>query len=138
MNHQKGHEVKTPVPVGTYAQEVFSGEHLWVSGQLGVDPKTGTMVEGDVREQTGHALVIRPSAVGWPALSKGFDLFLSVSDDQAVEAMRLLASVGIAGGESAAAPCAALRFATEDVTDPEFYAREVIGKLAATTAAGGP
>jgi hypothetical protein len=44
MNHQKGHEVKMPVPIGIYAQEVFSGEHLWVSGQLGVDPKAGTPV----------------------------------------------------------------------------------------------
>lgn len=89
-----------------------------------------------------------PSPTAWPAVSKGFDRFVSVNDDQAVEAMRLLAEQGIAAGESAAAPLAALLvlqragrlsdargatvllFSTEGVTDPDFYAREVTAKLA--------
>ena len=91
-----------------------------------------------------------PSPIAWPAVSKAFDRFVSVNDDQAVEAMRLLAEHGIAAGESAAAPLAALLvmqragsladaadktvllFSTEGVTDPDFYAREVTAKLVRT------
>ena len=43
---------KAPAAVGPYSQAVESKGILFVSGQLGVDPGTGRMVEGGVREQT--------------------------------------------------------------------------------------
>ena len=85
-----------------------------------------------------------PSSVAWPAVSRGFDIFQTVTDGQALAAMRSLAKVGIRAGESGAASLAALAnlaahpesplsprstvvlISTEGVTNPEFYEREVI------------
>ncbi len=50
------HTTKAPAAVGPYSQAVESKGILFVSGQLGVDPVTGTMVEGGVREQTRRLL----------------------------------------------------------------------------------
>ena len=88
-----------------------------------------------------------PSSVAWPWVSNGFDLFVSVNDEEALEAMRTLARGGIAAGECAAAPLAALQllhskrslegmrektvllFLTEGVTDPDLYQRMVTARL---------
>jgi diaminopropionate ammonia-lyase len=90
-----------------------------------------------------------PSMVAWPLVSGGFDLFCAAEDALAVEGMRRLAGLGIAAGEcsgGALGACAellgdsaareALRVGpdasvlvllTEGVTDPEAYARLVVG-----------
>ena len=47
---------KAPAAVGPYSQAVESKGILFVSGQLGVDPGTGRMVEGGIREQTRRLL----------------------------------------------------------------------------------
>jgi diaminopropionate ammonia-lyase len=49
-----------------------------------------------------------PSTTAWPLLKAGFDGFVSVGDDRAREAMRLLAAQGIESGESGAAGLAGL------------------------------
>ena len=49
-----------------------------------------------------------PSTSAWPLLKAGFDGFVSVGDDRAREAMRLLAVQGIESGESGAAGLAGL------------------------------
>ena len=41
-----------PPPTAAYSHAVRSGDLLFVTGQLGVDPKTGTLVPGGVAEQT--------------------------------------------------------------------------------------
>ena len=41
-----------PPPTAVYSHAVRSGDFLFVTGQLGVDPKTGTLVPGGVAEQT--------------------------------------------------------------------------------------
>jgi 2-iminobutanoate/2-iminopropanoate deaminase len=43
--------------VGHYSQAVRSGEWIWVSGQLGLDPRSGELIEGGVEEQARQALV---------------------------------------------------------------------------------
>jgi 2-iminobutanoate/2-iminopropanoate deaminase len=45
-----------PAAIGPYSQAVEAGNTLYVSGQLGIDPKTGKLVEGDVKAQTRQAL----------------------------------------------------------------------------------
>jgi 2-iminobutanoate/2-iminopropanoate deaminase len=45
-----------PVPIGPYNQAVRSGNLLYTSGQIPIDPATGTMVEGNIREQTIQVL----------------------------------------------------------------------------------
>lgn len=49
------HIIKTdnaPAPIGPYNQAVKSGHLLFISGQLPVDPSTGEMVPGGIREQS--------------------------------------------------------------------------------------
>ena len=45
-----------PKPIGPYSQAVRVNGFLFVSGQVALDPKTGEMSAGDVREQTERAL----------------------------------------------------------------------------------
>jgi diaminopropionate ammonia-lyase len=50
----------------------------------------------------------RPSMVAWPTVSSGVDFFISIGDNRAREAMRLLAQIGIIAGETGAAGLAGL------------------------------
>ena len=45
-----------PAPIGPYNQAVKSGHLLYTSGQIPIDPKTGTLVSGGIREQTIQVL----------------------------------------------------------------------------------
>jgi 2-iminobutanoate/2-iminopropanoate deaminase len=45
-----------PKAIGPYSQAIEVSSTLYVSGQLGLDPSTGQMVPGGVREQTEQAL----------------------------------------------------------------------------------
>jgi 2-iminobutanoate/2-iminopropanoate deaminase len=45
-----------PVPVGPYSQAVRVAPYLFAAGQVGLDPRTGTLVEGGVQAQTRRAL----------------------------------------------------------------------------------
>ena len=45
-----------PEPIGPYSQAVKVGNMLFVSGQIPVDPKTGEVVKGDIKEQTRRVL----------------------------------------------------------------------------------
>ena len=92
------------------------------------------------------------SMVAWPVLQRTFQLCMTVDDDRARRAMRLLANAGVESGESGAsglagllALCAApefaeprrrfgigprsnaLVFSTEGATDPEAYAA-IVGR----------
>ncbi len=41
-----------PAPIGPYSQAVLSGNTLYTSGQIAIDPKTGTLFEGPIKEET--------------------------------------------------------------------------------------
>lgn len=41
---------KAPAAIGAYSQAVLAGDTLYVSGQLGIDPSTGELVEGFVAQ----------------------------------------------------------------------------------------
>jgi 2-iminobutanoate/2-iminopropanoate deaminase len=45
-----------PAAIGPYSQAVISGDLLYTAGQIGLDPKTGNMVEGGVKEQAVRVL----------------------------------------------------------------------------------
>jgi 2-iminobutanoate/2-iminopropanoate deaminase len=47
---------RAPLPVGPYSQAVRAGDTLWLSGQVGLDPTTGALVEGGVEAQTARAI----------------------------------------------------------------------------------
>ncbi len=89
-----------------------------------------------------------PSVVAWPAVSRGYDIFLAVDDDPARDSMRALAEAGIVSGETGVAGLAGLTelltsagvardlridadstvllLSTEGATDPEAY-RRIVG-----------
>lgn len=47
---------RAPKPIGPYSQAVKTGNFLFISGQIGLDPITEKLVEGGIREQSRRAL----------------------------------------------------------------------------------
>lgn len=47
---------KAPAAIGPYSQAVQLGDLVYTSGQIPLDPETGLMVEGGIREQTTRVL----------------------------------------------------------------------------------
>ena len=45
-----------PTPVAAYSQAIASGDLLFCSGQIGIDPKTGQMVEGGIEAETSRVI----------------------------------------------------------------------------------
>ena len=46
-----------PAPIGPYSQGIrVEGSLLFTAGQIPIDPKTGQVVEGDIKVQTRQAL----------------------------------------------------------------------------------
>jgi 2-iminobutanoate/2-iminopropanoate deaminase len=47
---------KAPQAIGPYSQAVEANGFVFVSGQIPLDPKTGNIVPGDIREQTKRVM----------------------------------------------------------------------------------
>jgi 2-iminobutanoate/2-iminopropanoate deaminase len=45
-----------PAAIGPYSQAIRSGDMLFASGQIGLDPATGQLVPGGIAEQTKRVL----------------------------------------------------------------------------------
>ena len=45
-----------PAPIGPYNQAVLSGNTLYISGQIPIDPVTGKLVEGDIAQETKQSM----------------------------------------------------------------------------------
>ncbi|HTI43552.1 MAG TPA: RidA family protein [Vicinamibacterales bacterium] len=43
-------------PIGPYSPAIRAGNLLFISGQVGFDPATGTLVEGDISAQTDQVM----------------------------------------------------------------------------------
>ncbi|XP_062321160.1 2-iminobutanoate/2-iminopropanoate deaminase-like [Osmerus eperlanus] len=48
---------KAPAAIGPYSQAVMVDRTLYVSGQLGMDPSSGLLVDGGVQAQAKQALI---------------------------------------------------------------------------------
>ena len=48
--------VHAPAPIGPYNQAVLTGNTLYISGQIPIDPKTGDLVEGDIKAETKQSM----------------------------------------------------------------------------------
>ena len=62
---------KAPRAIGPYSQAVVAGGLLLTSGQGGVDPESGKIVEGGIKAETEQA--IRNIAALYEAAGTGFD-----------------------------------------------------------------
>lgn len=47
---------RAPRPIGPYSQAIKVGPWIFVSGQIPIDPATGEVVKGGIREQTRRVL----------------------------------------------------------------------------------
>jgi len=45
-----------PKAIGPYSQAIKVGNFVFISGQIPIDPKTGNLVEGDIKEQTKRVI----------------------------------------------------------------------------------
>lgn len=45
-----------PKAIGPYSQAVIAGNFVFVSGQIAIEPKTNSMVEGSIQEQTERVI----------------------------------------------------------------------------------
>ncbi|MFO8098717.1 MAG: Rid family detoxifying hydrolase [Salinibacter sp.] len=45
-----------PAAIGPYSQGILVGDRLYVSGQIAIDPETGSMVDGSVEAETERVL----------------------------------------------------------------------------------
>tara|TARA_R110002049_G_scaffold132091_2_gene290941 strand:+ start:1991 stop:2371 length:381 start_codon:yes stop_codon:yes gene_type:complete len=45
-----------PAPIGPYNQAVLSGNTLYISGQIPINPKTGELVEGNIKAETKQSM----------------------------------------------------------------------------------
>ncbi|NJN71492.1 MAG: RidA family protein [Limnothrix sp. RL_2_0] len=65
-----------PAPVGPYNQAIAaSGTMLFCSGQIAIDPSTGTILDGNVQEQTKQvmanlAAVLKEAGADWENVVK--------------------------------------------------------------------
>jgi 2-iminobutanoate/2-iminopropanoate deaminase len=50
------HTEKAPKAVGPYSQAISTGNFLFTAGQVAIDPATGKLVEGGIREQTRQVM----------------------------------------------------------------------------------
>lgn len=51
------HTENAPKAVGPYSQAIQAGQFVYVSGQIPLDPSTGTRVEGGVQAETRQCLL---------------------------------------------------------------------------------
>lgn len=47
---------KAPAPIGPYSQAVLSGDTLYVSGQIPLNPESGELVMASIEEQTRQVM----------------------------------------------------------------------------------
>jgi len=56
MKKKVVHTDKAPKAIGPYSQAIQAGNFLFLSGQLPLDPVSGEIVKGDIREQARRVL----------------------------------------------------------------------------------
>ncbi len=52
---EKIHTDRAPEPIGPYSQGIHVMDYVFISGQIGIDPKTG-LLAGDIKGQTHQVL----------------------------------------------------------------------------------
>jgi len=54
--HKAVHTDKAPTAIGPYSQAIDTGALIYTSGQIPIDPSTGQVVSGGIKEQTAQVL----------------------------------------------------------------------------------
>jgi reactive intermediate/imine deaminase len=56
MSFKRVHSDQAPAAIGPYSQAIRAGDTVYLAGQIGLDPKTMTIVEGGVEAQCRRVL----------------------------------------------------------------------------------
>jgi 2-iminobutanoate/2-iminopropanoate deaminase len=56
MNRKIVEIKEAPAAIGPYSQAVKTGDLVFTSGQIPINPKTGELVQGDIEEQTRQVI----------------------------------------------------------------------------------
>jgi 2-iminobutanoate/2-iminopropanoate deaminase len=80
---------KAPAAIGPYSQAIRSGQFLYTSGQIPLDPTTGTIVGDDVQTQTHRVLqnmqaLLESAGASLNSVIKTTVFLTSMSDFQAM------------------------------------------------------
>lgn len=80
-----------PAAIGPYSQAVRAGDHLFLSGQVPIDPATGELVQGDIATQTERVLdnlaaVLAAGGASFAKVVKTTIYLVDLGDFQAVNA----------------------------------------------------
>lgn len=81
-----------PSPIGPYSQAVEAGGFLFCSGQIPLDPRTGSLVTGDIRVQTQRILDNLEAVLkaGGSGLEKAVKLTVYLTDLKNFEALNVV------------------------------------------------
>ncbi|MCA0133511.1 RidA family protein [Winogradskyella alexanderae] len=47
---------KAPAPIGPYNQAILTGNTLYTSGQIAIDPKTNELIKGSIEDETTQVM----------------------------------------------------------------------------------
>lgn len=78
-----------PAAIGPYSQAIQSGDLVFLSGQVPIDPKTGELVVGDISVQTEQVLdnlaaVLAAAGTGFGSVVKTTIYLVDLADFQVV------------------------------------------------------
>jgi 2-iminobutanoate/2-iminopropanoate deaminase len=78
-----------PAAIGPYSQAVEVGDTVFLSGQIGLDPKTGALVSGGIEHETRQALdnireVLRAAGLGYGDVVKTTIFLINLADFEIV------------------------------------------------------
>ena len=79
------HSDDAPAAIGPYSQAVKAGNTIYVSGQVPIDPATGQVVEGNIREQTEQVMknigaILRAAGADYGNVVKSTCLLADMND----------------------------------------------------------
>jgi 2-iminobutanoate/2-iminopropanoate deaminase len=83
---------RAPAAIGPYSQAVHAGTLLFVSGQVPLDPATGTLVPGGIEEQTRQVLrnlqaILEAAGTSFDAVARTTVYLTDLSDFAAMNAV---------------------------------------------------
>lgn len=95
MTKQQAESIRTdraPQAIGPYSQAIRAGDLLFLSGQVGLDPATGALVEGGLEAETIRALqnleaVLKAAGAGLDRVVKTTVFLIDLGDFQAMNAI---------------------------------------------------
>lgn len=81
-----------PQAIGPYSQAIRTGDLLFVSGQIPLDPATGTLVDGDIAVQTRRVLenlggILNAAGAGYADIVKTTVFLLDMNEFAAMNAV---------------------------------------------------